>query len=116
MLKMPAWAGAQHPIVRHELLLWRRFLSRWWWLAFIPIGFVLLTALCGVTSNLPIFIQLATVPATPELGLVAGGFIVQSLYQSLWNLNTTVQWVIGVAIGFGSAITIARERENRNWE
>ena len=119
MLKLPAWTDAQHPIGRYERLIWRKFLGRWWWLAALPIAFVLLTTLCSLASNLPVFIQLTVVPtssASPELGLIAIGLIVQTLFQSVWNINTTIQWVIGVAIGFGSAVTIARERETKNWE
>lgn len=116
MLKLPAWTDAQHPIGRHERVVWRKFLSRWWWLAIIPIGFVLMSALCSLTGNLPLFIQLAATPNTPEMGVFAGAMIVQTLFQTVWNLNTTIQWIIGVAIGFGCAVTIARERETKNWE
>jgi hypothetical protein len=113
---LPTWATPQHPIGQHEGAMWRSFLRRWWWLGMLPIAFALITGLCGVTGNLPIFIQATVLSNSSELLFFAGFAIVQTLVQSVWNLNASVQWVVGVAVALGSAVTIARERETKNWE
>lgn len=115
-MKLPIWATLEHPIVRHEQLSWRRFLRRWWWLALLPIAFTLLTSVCSLVGNLPIIFQTTLTNNAPaEFRLIAVLLIAQTIIQTIWNINGSVQWVVSLAIGFGSAIAIARERESQNW-
>jgi hypothetical protein len=111
----PAWIDAKHPIARYEESSWRKFLRRWWWLAMLPILFTIVSSGCSLVGNVPVFVQMAVAANDPSLTWVAAGTVVQTILTALWNINSSVQWVVSVAIGFGAAITIARERESQNW-
>ncbi|MBI3242140.1 MAG: hypothetical protein HYZ49_07595 [Chloroflexi bacterium] len=113
-MNFPRWASPSHPIARRETAAWRKTLRKWGWLAAPVILFVIVTSSCSLIGNLPLLALIQN--QSPQEMIFVGFFFAQSIAQTIWNLNSAVQWLVDVAVGLGMTVTIARERETQNWE
>ncbi len=109
-MRLPAWAAADHPIVRREATLWRRVFKRWGW-AGIPL--LLLPCACSAMcalGTLPTMFD----PDMPWWGALA--FLIWIAVIAIWITGGLWGWILSVIASLGSATLVARERETQNWE
>ena len=95
-MKRSAWASPAHPVVRRELLLWRKA-TRQLWISF------LFFPLCCSSS----FVLTSRDPASDFRPALTFG---------LWGWGGFLSMWLGVLVTSRAMTLIAHERETRNWE